>query len=68
MAPQFTHVRGCATDEMAREVCEGLYWDRTRDNLALCEALRAVYALAGQDKQIAKIIQDALREHGVGNG
>jgi hypothetical protein len=59
------HVGECATDEIARDVCEGMYRDRLNDNLALCEALRAVYALAGENKEIAKLIHDAIRQHGV---
>jgi hypothetical protein len=58
------HVGECATDEIARDVCEGMYRDRLTDNLALCEALRAVYALAGENKEIARIVNDALRQHG----
>jgi hypothetical protein len=63
--PQYRHVGECATDEIARQVCEGIYKDRCDDNLALCEALRAVYALAGEDKQIEKIVHDAIAKHGI---
>jgi hypothetical protein len=62
---QFRHVGECATDESARDVCEGMYHDRARDNLALCEALRAVYALAGENKEIARIVHDAIDKHGI---
>lgn len=59
------HVGECAIDEKAREVCEGVYLDRVDDNLALCEALRAVYALAGENKQVQIIVNDAIRDHGI---
>lgn len=59
------HKGECATDSVSRDVCEGMYAERTNDVLALCEALRAVYALAGQNKEIAKIVEDAIREHGL---
>lgn len=64
-APQYRHVGECATDEISRQVCEGIYKDRCDDNLALCEALRAVYALYGEDKQVEKIVHDAIRQHGI---
>lgn len=65
--PTYSHVGECSTDEFARQVCEGIYKDRCDNNLALCEALRAVYALSGEDKQIKKIVHDAIREHGIDN-
>jgi hypothetical protein len=64
-APQYRHVGECATDETARQVCEGIYEDRVMDNLALCEALRAVYSLAGESKEIAKLVHDAIAKHGI---
>ena len=63
--PTYRHVGECATDDISRHVCEGIYKDRCDDNLALCEALRAVYALYGEDKQIGKIVHDAIRQHGI---
>lgn len=59
------HVGECATDELSRQVCEGMYQDRCDDNRALCEALRAVYSLCGENKEIAKIVHDAIRKHGI---
>ena len=47
------------------DINEGLYVDRCDDNLALCEALRAVFALAGEDEQIGQIVDEAIREHGL---
>jgi len=46
------------------EVCEGMYADLCRDVEALCEALRAVLSLAGEDKQIQAIVDQAIQEHG----
>lgn len=59
------HVGECAIDESARQVCEGIYQDRVDDNLALCEALRAVYALCGENDEVGKIVHDAIRDHGI---
>lgn len=59
------HIGECATDQVAKDVCESLYSQRCDDNLALCEALQAVYALCGEDKQVEKIVNEALREHGI---
>lgn len=61
------HIGECATDEASREVCESLYRERTEDCIALCAALRAVYALAGENKEIARIVREAIEKHGVGN-
>ena len=49
----------------AHDIHGGMYADRCEDNLALCEALRAAFALAGEDKQVEKIINDAIQEHGL---
>jgi hypothetical protein len=65
--PAYRHVGECATDDIARQVCEAIYEERVADNLALCEALRAVYALYGEDKQVKTIVHDAIRKHGVDN-
>lgn len=58
------HDGECKTDAIARSVCEGIYLDRLNDNLELCAALRAVYAVAGEDPQVRKIVEDALEAHG----
>ena len=46
----------------ARSVCEGMYADKENEKLRLREALRAVYALAGENPDVRKIINDALDE------
>ena len=46
----------------ARSVCEGMYAAKEDEKLRLKEALRAVYALAGEDPEVRKIINDALGE------
>jgi hypothetical protein len=48
-----------------RDINEGMYSDRCDDNLALCAALREVFALAGEDKRIGQIVEVAIREHGL---
>ena len=59
-----THTGDCAHDSYSRDVCEGMYQEKCDDVIGLCEALRAVLALAGQDKQIRAIVDKAIREHG----
>jgi hypothetical protein len=49
----------------AYDINEGMYADRCDNNLALCEALRAVFALAGEDKRVGQIVDEAIREHGL---
>lgn len=63
--PTYRHTGECATDDISRQVCEGIFKDRCDDNLALCEALRAVYALTGEDQAVKKIVHDAIRQHGI---
>lgn len=58
------HVGECEQGGPAKDVCEGMYADKCDDVLKLQEALRAIYALAGEDIEIAKICTDAIRETG----
>lgn len=58
------HDGECRTDARARSVCEGIYLDRLNDNLELCAALRAAYAVAGEDPQVRTIVEEALDQHG----
>jgi hypothetical protein len=63
-----TRHRGeCETNESAREVCEGIYAQRTDEVLGLVEALGAIRTLFGgrseQAKAVTKIIDDAIKEH-----
>lgn len=60
----YVHKGECETNEHAKSVCEGMYLQRLEDNLELCAALRAVYAIAGEDAQVRKIVEDALNKHG----
>jgi len=46
--------------DSARSVCEGMYGDKEDEKERLKEALRAVYALVGENHQVKKIINDAL--------
>lgn len=59
------HQGECATDQFARDVCEGIYAERINDVMELCDALRAVYALAGENREIAAIVDKAIEEHGL---
>jgi hypothetical protein len=59
------HVGECAHDAFARQVCDGVYAERVEDNLALCEALRAVYTLCGENKDVKKLVHDSIQEHGI---
>lgn len=62
---EMKHKQECLDDKYAKDVCDGIYGDRVDSNLGLVEALRAVYALVGQNKQVRKIIEDAIQEHGI---
>lgn len=61
---EIVHSGKCLNDQHTREVCEGIYIDMLNDNLELCAALRAVYAIAGEDPQVRKIVEEALEQHG----
>lgn len=58
------HGGECLTDKASMTVCEGMYADKCDDVNGLCEALRAVLALAGEDPNVRKIVEDAIAEHG----
>ena len=58
------HDGECKHDESARTVCEGMYLDKCHAVSELCDALRAVYALAGESPEVAKIVLEAIRENG----
>lgn len=58
------HDGECKTDPIAASVCEGMYVDKCNDINNLCAALRAVYAIAGEDPEVRKIVEDAINEHG----
>lgn len=58
------HSGECEHDGFARDVCEGMYAEKCDDVIGLCEALRAVLALAGENKEVARIVEAAIQEHG----
>jgi len=58
------HGATCQADSSARDVCEGMYAEKCDDVIGLCEALRAVLALAGESAEVRKIVADAIAEHG----
>lgn len=58
------HDGECKDDEHARTVCEGMFIQKCDDVNELVAALRAVYAIAGEDPQVRKIVEDAINEHG----
>lgn len=58
------HNAECQADSSARDVCEGMYAEKCDDVIGLCEALRAVLALAGESAEVRKIVDDAIAEHG----
>jgi hypothetical protein len=58
------HGGECLHDRSAQDVCEGMYVEKCDDVIGLCEALRAVLALAGESAEIRKIVADAIAEHG----
>ena len=58
------HIGECAKDEVAKDVCEGMYADKCDDVLKLHEALRAIYSLVGENKEVAKICSETTNETG----
>lgn len=58
------HGTECEGDRYAKDVCEGMYAEKCDDVIGLCEALRAVLALVGEDKLVRKIVEEAISEHG----
>lgn len=58
------HGGECERDRYARDVCEGMYAEKCDDVIGLCEALRAVLALAGEDAEVRRVIEEAIAEHG----
>lgn len=58
------HCGECADDRYARDVCDGMWEEKCDDVIALCEALRAVLALAGENKEVRAIVEKAISDHG----
>lgn len=58
------HCGECADDRHARDVCDGMWEEKCDDVIALCEALRAVLALAGENKEVRAIVEKAISDHG----
>lgn len=58
------HGAECEADRFAKDVCEAMYVEKCDDVIGLCEALRAVLAIAGQDKNVRAIVEQAISEHG----
>lgn len=58
------HGGECEHDSISRSVCEGIFAEKCDDVLGLCEALRAVLALAGESAEIRSIVDKAISEHG----
>lgn len=45
-------------------MCEGLRVDKCDDVIALVEALKAVYSLAGENFDVKRIVHEAIAKHG----
>ena len=58
------HDAECQNDHYARSVCEGMWADKCDDVIALVEALRAVYSLAGEMPEVCRIVHEAIAKHG----
>lgn len=58
------HSGECESDSYARDVCEGMWQEKCDDVIGLCEALRAVLALAGENREVRAIVEKALADHG----
>jgi hypothetical protein len=61
---RYPHDDECTNDQYARSVCEGMWADKCDDVIALVEALRAVYALAGESREVKRIVHEAITKHG----
>lgn len=57
------HVGECDADSDSMDVCDSIYADKTKEVIDLCEVLRAVLALTGEDPQVRELIETALRDH-----
>lgn len=58
------HGDDCEHGSFARDVCEGMYAEKCDDVIGLCEALRAVLALAGESAEVRRVVERAIDEHG----
>lgn len=59
------HGADCRADKFAQDVCEGSYGEKVEDVIQLSEALRGVLALAGENREVARVIETALESHGL---
>mgnify|MGYP007127660254 FL=1 len=57
------HGEACQADESRKAVCDGTYQDKLDSVIDLCETLRAVYALAGENPEVRNLINDALQRN-----
>lgn len=58
------HSGECEHDTYTRDVCEGMWQEKCDDVIGLCEALRAVLALAGENREVRAIVDKAIADHG----
>lgn len=58
------HDDECTNDLYARSVCEGMWADKCDDVTALVDALRVVYSLAGENRDVKRIVHEAIAKHG----
>lgn len=58
------HDGECTNDLYARSVCEGMWADKCDDVTALVDALRVVYSLAGENRDVKRIVHEAIAKHG----
>lgn len=56
-----TQQQDCTTCKYC--IFSGMHLDAVNQITELCSVLKEVYALTGEDKKIAKIINDALEKH-----
>ena len=59
-----SHSGECEHDTYSRDVCEGMWQEKCDDVIGLCDALRAVLALAGENKEVRAIVEKAIADHG----
>lgn len=63
-AEAMKHVGECTVDPYRKDVCEGMYLEKCGHVHELHEALRAVYSITGENKQVEMICAKAVRETG----
>lgn len=52
----------CKNDTYAQDVCTGTYQEKVDEVLGLLEALRAIYALTGENNEVRALYENIMRD------